>query len=338
MKKIWDEENFIDRRAEYYGKRDCSPTDENYQMVEELIDYYNKETGSNIEYWQVYKLATDSEASALRKKIADYSFALADKDDAEANYASYLICKENNAFCDYHDEEKACEYLINAGELDSINAQIELYFQYTDLEEYIWISHDGVSCVGEKKRYEDVDPQNEERALYWLRRAAGNNSGYAQYLLANRYLSEKMGMFDKKEGIRWLGYSAENDDANALYQLAYKYENGVDVDKNTEKAFDYYFRADELGRVEATIDVGRCYLLGIGTEVDYEQAYKVFRACSYDELCSEAGEFFLGYMALHGYSMEQDIRYGLNTICDAANHYFGFARRFIDDIMNIMPD
>ncbi len=337
MKKIWDEKRFKDLRAEYYGERDNSPSDENYHMVEELIEYYNRKTGSNIEYWQVYKLTSEPKAKNLRKKIAALCFELAAKGDAEANYASYLVCEENNAFCDYHDEEKAREYLTKAGDMDCVNAQIRLYYNYTDLEEYVWIRNEDGSLIGKNKLYEDVDPVNEKKALYWLKRAAGNNSGRAQYLLAGRYMDEKMGMFDKKEGIRWLKYAAENDNASALYQLAYKYENGVDVDKNTDKAFEYYFRADELGKWEATIDVGRCYLFGIGTEVDYEQACRVFRACSYDELCSEAGDFYLGYMALHGYGMKQDIRYGLNAIYEAAAHYSFAARRFIDDIMNIKP-
>lgn len=58
--------------------------------------------------------------------------------------------------------------------------------------------------------------------------------------------------------------AAEKGDAAAMVRLGIGYEEGKGVEKNIQKAVEYYQRAADLGNVEGQFNLGRCYYNGTG--------------------------------------------------------------------------
>ena len=58
--------------------------------------------------------------------------------------------------------------------------------------------------------------------------------------------------------------AAENGDAAAMVRLGIGYEEGKGVEKNIQKAVEYYQKAADLGNVEGQFNLGRCYYNGTG--------------------------------------------------------------------------
>ena len=72
------------------------------------------------------------------------------------------------------------------------------------------------------------------------------------------------------------------DDANCLYKLGDMFLNGYAVEKNEAHAFQLYLRALDQAQMhddqvsaaaDAQYRIGKCYLRGIGTEKDVEEAH-----------------------------------------------------------------
>ena len=72
------------------------------------------------------------------------------------------------------------------------------------------------------------------------------------------------------------------DDANCLYKLGDMFLNGYAVEKNEAYAFQLYLRALDQAQMnddqasaaaDAQYRIGKCYLRGIGTEKDVEEAH-----------------------------------------------------------------
>ena len=69
---------------------------------------------------------------------------------------------------------------------------------------------------------------------------------------------------------------ASLNSSDALFQLGTMYGGGLGVEKDVQKAFEYYKRAYEHGWYTAFNKYGWCLTNNFGTENDYDLAYKVF--------------------------------------------------------------
>ncbi|PKY15032.1 HCP-like protein [Rhizophagus irregularis] len=66
---------------------------------------------------------------------------------------------------------------------------------------------------------------------------------------------------------------AENsDNEEAMFNLANRYYNGEETEKNLEKAFHWYQKSAENGKENAMFNLAICYENGEGTEKDLEKA------------------------------------------------------------------
>lgn len=68
--------------------------------------------------------------------------------------------------------------------------------------------------------------------------------------------------------------TANERDANALFEMGRRYEAGVDVEMDAVKAAQCYRRAAELGLADAQFHLGRCYYYGKGVETNQTEAAK----------------------------------------------------------------
>jgi TPR repeat protein len=62
--------------------------------------------------------------------------------------------------------------------------------------------------------------------------------------------------------------AAENDNADAAYDLAVSYEKGMGVRKSEKSAAKLYLKAGLLDDRQSIYHVGRCYQLGLGVRRD----------------------------------------------------------------------
>ena len=105
---------------------------------------------------------------------------------------------------------------------------------------------------------------------------------FTEIRLGNMYLNGQGTQVDIDKAIEWLNKAAEQDNADALYQLGYIYSNEEYSCFDTEKAYDYYARAlDSYIRAEgensnatAEYRIGRMYINGMGTERNLEEGVK----------------------------------------------------------------
>ena len=71
--------------------------------------------------------------------------------------------------------------------------------------------------------------------------------------------------------------AAEQGNAVAQCNLGICYANGMGVEKDEEKAVDWFFKAAEQGNANAQYNLGVCYHNGQGVEKDYARAVKSYR-------------------------------------------------------------
>lgn len=69
---------------------------------------------------------------------------------------------------------------------------------------------------------------------------------------------------------------AEQRHGLALNNLGALYSEGRFVEKDTQKAIDYYIKSAECGCTEACCNLGYYYLYGRNDEVDYKKAFEYF--------------------------------------------------------------
>ena len=108
--------------------------------------------------------------------------------------------------------------------------------------------------------------------------------------------------------LKYLKNAFELGNIDVLNQLGAMFAEGRIVEKDLETAFMFYKMADACGNMLATSNLGFCYLYGLGTNIDYEKAYKAFsKAALY-----ESGEAMIRVadMYCNGLYVEKDHSYG----------------------------
>lgn len=70
--------------------------------------------------------------------------------------------------------------------------------------------------------------------------------------------------------------AAEHGIPEAITNLGYCYERGLGVEQDYARAFALYSKAAELGEYTAINNLGWCYEQGLGVEQDYDKAYELY--------------------------------------------------------------
>lgn len=65
-------------------------------------------------------------------------------------------------------------------------------------------------------------------------------------------------------------------DSNSIYELGVKYYFGISVEKDYDKAANYFQKTVNMGNIKGKYFLGKCYYYGRGIDQDFEKAYKIF--------------------------------------------------------------
>ena len=67
------------------------------------------------------------------------------------------------------------------------------------------------------------------------------------FLLGNAYFNGSGVDQDYEEAVRWFKLAAENGEPDSMVHLGFCYQEGIGVEKDIDTAWDYIYKAAELG-------------------------------------------------------------------------------------------
>jgi serine/threonine protein kinase len=127
--------------------------------------------------------------------------------------------------------------------------------------------------------------KDKEQYTIWLKRSAENKDYEAMTELAREYILGEYISRDYKKAYELLN-ELENADADVWASfycsgkyytlLGYLYEHGLEVDKDSNKAIDYYKKGSDWDDCIAEYNLARCYEEGIGLERDLDKAKEYY--------------------------------------------------------------
>ena len=98
--------------------------------------------------------------------------------------------------------------------------------------------------------------KDESEAIKWYRKAAEQNNAEAQYNLGNCYDNGQGVTKDDVEAVKWYRKAAEQNYAEAQYNLGFCYANGQGVAKDEAEAVKWYRKAAEQNYAAAQNNLG----------------------------------------------------------------------------------
>src|SRR6266481_3770679 len=119
--------------------------------------------------------------------------------------------------------------------------------------------------------------QNEadRKVLAEIRAGADKGDAKAQYELARAFFSGTLGVAkDEAEAVKWFRKAAEQNVADAQYNLGVCYANGQGVTEDAAEAVKWFRKAAEQNLADAQYNLGVCYDSGEGVAKDEVEAYK----------------------------------------------------------------
>ena len=117
-------------------------------------------------------------------------------------------------------------------------------------------------------------PKDEQKASYYLRKAADQGDSDALMWMGYRYFNGIGVQKDPASAAASFSRAAEKGHANAMTWIGYLCETGKGVPKNAERAVQWYQKAAEAGNLTAAYNLGLCYEDGRGVPQDPAQALR----------------------------------------------------------------
>ena len=103
---------------------------------------------------------------------------------------------------------------------------------------------------------------------------------------------------------------------DAQIRMAKRYENGDGVEKDINKALDYYRQLGDQGNAEAQLHLGDVYSKGLGVDKDEKEAMEWYRKAA--EAGNADGQYNLGSCYYYGIGTAKDIKTGMEWTNKAA--------------------
>ena len=119
--------------------------------------------------------------------------------------------------------------------------------------------------------------QNEadRKVLAEIRAGADKGDAKAQYELGRAFFSGTLGVAkDEAEAVKWFRKAAEQNVADAQYNLGVCYANGQGVPEDDAESVKWFRKAAEQNLADAQYNLGVCYDSGEGVVKDEVEAYK----------------------------------------------------------------
>ncbi|WP_455630207.1 tetratricopeptide repeat protein [Megamonas sp.] len=215
-------------------------------------------------------------------KAEKYWQKAADLHDVSAMYNLGYLYKMNNSF---FQAFRWYEQAANAGDIDAMKELGDLYRDglgvNTDkkkaFEWYMKAADNGdenaMNSIGCMYYNGEYVSENEEAAKKWFIAAAKNNHIRAMNNLGWLFKQDK----DYAQSLYWYRKSAQRDNAEGIFQLAWAYDFGEGVIQDKRKAFELYKKAAEKGHSSAMANLGYAYRYGEGIEKSYRLAMEWYQ-------------------------------------------------------------
>ena len=253
--------------------------------------------------WKYYTIMNDIEKAIYWSKKA------AEQDNIKAKYNLGQIYFNEKNYIEAHKwyEQAANEYYAVAQymlgimytdglgikqDLDKANFWFKkAYGQYNKKAE----QGDSISQfrLAQMYQYGQGVQQDLEKARYWYEKAAKQGNSNAQLALDNINLSSFQYLYER---------ATKQGDANAQFRLAQMYENGQDVQQDSEKARYWYEKAANQGNSNAQYHLGYSYYI----QKDYKTAFYWLEK-SANQNNADAQDW-LGVLYKEGQGVPQDLK------------------------------
>lgn len=158
--------------------------------------------------------------------------------------------------------------------------------------------------------------QNIEAGAKYLQLAASKDYYPAQYALASLFLEGYPVLKDNHVAIEYLRKAALGGSQDAQVKLATLLMDFA-IPEYDKVAFYWALEAAKSQRQEAQYLLGKCYLDGIGTEVDYDGAFQIFTRLAIQDY--PLAQLKLGQMYYNGQGNEKDLNLAKKWILKAAS-------------------
>lgn len=169
----------------------------------------------------------------------------------------------------------------------------------------------------------------------FMKNAKGGNM-YAQYIIAQLYVSGDGVDKDLREAATWYGMAADRGLIPAQKNLAMMYFTGRGVLQNFTEAARWFRRAADAGDMRAMASLAELYQKGEGVDQNYKTAYDYYLKSAKGGVKKSMNN--LGYMHFNGQGVEanQQMAYMWFSIADLAGDYRGQLNKF--DMRNNLPE
>ncbi|MGB0495714.1 MAG: tetratricopeptide repeat protein, partial [Kangiellaceae bacterium] len=127
----------------------------------------------------------------------------------------------------------------------------------------------------------------------------------------------------KKEAFYWMRSAAMQSNVDAILSLGYYYEKGIGTDIELENATRLYKLASELGNYQGSYNYGYMLINGYGVERDYVEAMNQFLLADKNNHISSANQ--IGLLYENGHGVEKDYGEALTWFTKAANNDYKYA-------------
>lgn len=278
------------------------------------------------------------------KKAADQNYGLA-LENIGIMYASETLGEP--------DFKKALEYFKRAGDLGMDSSIIKIGLIYAN---------------GSDNVKKDVA---KAKALYHqvIKHSTQTDIKREAYIYLARLFFEEEQYVESKKYCELVIEENDTDAyaAHSYFLLGVLYEEGLSVQMDKQKAFDYYYKSNALDDFDGRCHLASCYMYGIGTGEDQRKAIDLLKDCEglepemmarlansylsvseYDKAYEWASKGVdggsliayntLGFMYEHGFGVNMDLEEAFEWYSDAAEQGYEPAIEVIENWKKNHPD
>ena len=189
------------------------------------------------------------------------------------------------------------------------------------------------AAESESGAVESIPQANAELAskIDSLKTMAQSGNPFFERALGAAYVEQK----DYAQALTWYEKAADQNDVDAILNIAHFYNFGIGVEKDMRQAFQWYLKAAELGSAQAQNDVGYLYYRGRGVPRDYKQSIEWTQKAAAQDFPMAYVNLAMAYM--DGAGVAKDNKKAFELLQQGAAHglavaYYDLGRMYMNGL------
>ncbi len=170
--------------------------------------------------------------------------------------------------------------IIKAAELGDVDAQASIIFYYI---------------------FDFYEENGNEKKLYWLKKAAENDFGSAQNLLAHFYCQGSLVPRDFDKAIYWHEKAVHNGQIDFIISLGIIYE----IREQYSRAYQYYRWAASIKNLDGMFYYAMCYMKGTGVKINKKKGFRMIKEAA--ELGNYKAQLMIAAFYFNGEGVKFDL-------------------------------